>query len=851
MTKITIPDFSLVVLVGPTGCGKSTFARKHFLETEIVSSDHCRAVVSDDETDQSATDDAFDLVHYTAGLRLKRRKLTVIDSTAVQKGAREALVRVAKKHHALPVALVLDIDPNICHQRNEKRENRDFGLRVPRNHSRELRRGLRYLKKDGFAQFHIMRTPEEVDALEIERVPLYNDKRTEKGPFDIVGDVHGCFDEVTSLLEKLGYVIEPYDKEGEDLLVVSHPEGRQAVFVGDITDRGPMNKLALRLVMGMVEQGSGACVIGNHDFKLQKWLRGKKIKIAHGLEDTIKELEASSPEFRSQVDKFINGLISHHWYDDGRLVVAHAGLKEDMHGRGSGAIRSFAMYGETTGEVDEYGLPVRLNWAKEYRGKATVVYGHTPTPDAEWLNETICIDTGCVFGGKLTALRWPERELVSIDAKEEYSEPVKPLGISDDVTAQQENDRILFFDELVGKKRIETRYKNTVVVPAANAAAALEVVSRFSVDPRWLIYVPPTMAPPPTTETGPYLEHPEQAIEYFVNRGVTDLIAEEKHMGSRALMVICRDKEYAKKRFGVEDEKQGIVYTRTGRPFFKDDDFEQEMIERFAKSLTEAKFWDVFHSDWFLLDMEIMPWSAKAQELLQRQYGPTAEAALMSSQALIDVVRFGREVVGLDAVLEKVQKQNENARKFKETMEGYCWQATNIEDYRIAPFHILASEGHVFVDQPHHWHMDMISKFSEFDDILVATKYKRFDASNAEHIKDLIFWWREHTEAGQEGLVIKPNDFIVKGEKGYVQPAMKVRGQDYLRIIYGPDYDLPENIERLRQRGLARKWSLAMREFSLGLEGLHRFVEYKPLMKVHECALGVLALESEPVDPRL
>lgn len=850
--KIEIPDFSLVVLVGPTGCGKSTFARKHFLETEIVSSDHCRALVSDDETDQAATQDAFDLVHYTAGIRLKRRKLVVIDSTAVQKESRASLIKLAKKYHALCIALVLDIDPKVCHERNQERKNRDFGLHVPKNHSRSLRKGLRRLKREGFAQVHIMNTPEDVDALEIERTPLYNDMRDQHGPYDIIGDVHGCFDELVELLETLGYSIDPFEKGSEELITASHPEGRKALFVGDITDRGPRNVDALRLVMGMVEQGSGQCVIGNHDYKLKRWLEGRNVQLKHGLELTVAELEKTSDDFRKKVHAFIHGLIAHHWLDDGKLVVAHAGLKEEMHGRGSGAIRSFAMYGDTTGEVDEYGLPVRLEWARDYRGKAVVVYGHTPTPEAEWLNETICIDTGCVFGGKLTALRWPERKLVSVEARKEYSVPAKPLGGADDLTAQQDHDRLLYFDELIGKRRIETRFNSTVIIPEFNSTAALEVVSRFAVDPRWLIYVPPTMAPSPTAEEGEFLEHPEQAIDYFVMRGVTGLVAEEKHMGSRCLLVICKDKEAAVKRFGVEDGKAGVVYTRTGRPFFKDDAFEAAFVGRVQNAISKAGVWEELQTDWVLLDAELMPWSAKASELLQKQYGPAGRAAYSSADALIEAIGVSDgNIEGLSALKEKALAQKENASKFQTVIDGYCWSTESLDDYKLAPFHILASEGRVYDDHPHSWHMETLKKLSDEDEIIVATRWEAFDATSSEDRERIVSWWLTHTGAGQEGMVIKPASFIAKGDQGYVQPAMKVRGKDYLRIIYGPDYDLPENIERLRKRGLSRKWAMAMREFTLGMEGLHRFVERKPLLKVHECALGVLALESEPVDPRL
>lgn len=851
MTKISIPDFSLVVLMGPTGSGKSSFARKHFRETEIVSSDECRALVSDDEADQAATADAFDLLFYTAGMRLKRRMLTVIDATSVKREDRAKLVALARKYHALPVAMVLDIDPKICFQRNEGRANRDYGEHVPRNHSKALRRGLRGLEKEGFRQVQIMRSPDDVDALEITRDPLWTDRRSDHGPFDIIGDIHGCFDELIELLGKLGYELDPFEDGKEDLISARHPEGRTAMFVGDIVDRGPKNVNALRLVMGMVEEGSAQCVVGNHDFKLNKWLKGRKVQLTHGLDLTVAELEQTTEAFRKTVSEFIWDLRSHFWLADGRLVVAHAGLKEAMHGRGSGAVRSFAMYGETTGEVDEFGLPVRLEWAREYRGKADVVYGHTPMAETEWLNNTLCIDTGCVFGGKLTALKWPERETVTVDARQQYAVPAKPLDHGKALSAQQEHDRLLYFDDYATKMRIETRFRSTIQIPEENSLAALEIMSRFAIDPRWLIYLPPTMAACPTAPEGPYLEHPDQAIDYFAERGVTDLVAEEKHMGSRALLVVTRDSEAAQRRFGVEDGKAGVIYTRTGRPFFKEEAREAEIIARTARAIEQAGLWKELDTDWVLLDAELMPWSAKAQELLQRQYLPTVAAAKASATALLEVLGEAPSIDGLDALKAGADVQLANAAAMGRTIDGYCWAAENIDDFRIAPFHILAAEGRVFADRPHTWHMQTLGALAEHDPILQTTGWKRFNAASAEDRTAIVKWWTEHTNSGGEGIVFKPKAFLEEGKRGLIQPAMKVRGQDYLRIIYGPDYDLPANIERLRQRGLGRKFSLADREFKLGLEGLHRFVEKQPLSKIHACALAVLALESEPVDPRL
>jgi protein phosphatase len=418
------------VLVGASGSGKSTFARTHFLPTEIVPSDFCRGLVSDDENAQDATNDAFELLHYIAGKRMARVRLTVVDATNVQPEARKPLVALARQHHFLPVAIVFDLSERLCQDRNRDRPDRDFGPHVIRNQQRQLKRGLRSLKRKGFRQIHILDSPEAVDAAEIQRTPLWNNKQSEHGPFDVIGDVHGCASELEELLTLLGYqVVEQVDGEFPDGgPVYAHPEGRKALFVGDLVDRGPRILDSIRIARNMVEHGSALAVPGNHDMKLVRALRGRDVQITHGLDHSLAELDALPDEAkqraRDEVVRFLDGLVSHYVFDDGKLVVAHAGMKEEMQGRGSGKVRDFALYGETTGETDEFGLPVRWNWAAEYRGQAIVVYGHTPVPEPEWLNRTINIDTGCVFGGRLTALRYAAQELVSVASRAVYSEPV-------------------------------------------------------------------------------------------------------------------------------------------------------------------------------------------------------------------------------------------------------------------------------------------------------------------------------------------------------------------------------------------------------------------------------------------
>lgn len=264
--------------------------------------------------------------------------------------------------------------------------------------------------------------------MKIKLPELCSNLKNEHGQFDIVGDIHGCFDELCDLLAKLGYEISQTDNvEGAAKFIVKPPEQRKAIFLGDLVDRGPGTPDVLKLVMSMVFSGTALCVPGNHDIKLLRKLKGRDVKISHGLAESLEQLKKESPQFIGDVIIFLDKLVNHYVLDEGNLVVAHAGMKEAYQGRDSGVVRSFALFGETTGETDEYGLPVRYNWAAEYRGRAHVIYGHTPVPKPEWINKTMNIDTGCVFGGQLTALRYPEKTLVQVPARQVYCASPRPF----------------------------------------------------------------------------------------------------------------------------------------------------------------------------------------------------------------------------------------------------------------------------------------------------------------------------------------------------------------------------------------------------------------------------------------
>jgi protein phosphatase len=851
--ELAIPELSLVVLIGISGSGKSTFGRTHFRPTEVISSDFCRGLVADDENDLAATPEAFELLHYIVGKRLKAGRLTVVDATNVQAEGRKQLVAVAREHDVLPVAIVLDVPEGVCVARNAARLDRDFGAQVVRRQRDQLRRGLRGLQREGFRTVHTLHGVEEIAGTSIVRTKLYNDLRSETGPFDVIGDIHGCRAELELLLVELGYSI---DRDDQGRAVGAHRGDRRAVFVGDLVDRGPDTPGVLRLVMGMVAAGDALCVPGNHENKLLRALRGRNVQVTHGLAESLAQLAEEPTEFRAAVERFLDGLISHYVLDGGQLVVAHAGLIQRYQGRASGRVREFCLYGQTTGETDEYGLPVRYPWAQEYRGKAMVLYGHTPVPMPEWVNNTLCLDTGCVFGGRLTALRYPERELVSVGAAQVYYAPARPFPTDPEAAVAEPAGRrepeVLDITDVTGSRVVETRYHKRIGVREENAAAALEVMSRFAIDPRWLLYLPPTMSPVATSTLPDLLEHPAQAFEAFRADGVDLLVCQEKHMGSRAVVLVCRTPEAAEARFGAPGGQLGAVWTRTGRPFFPDE-VSTALIDRLRVALESAGLFDDLDTSWLLLDAEILPWSAKAGQLLRDQYAAVGAAARAALPVAVRTLEQAA-AIGLDVgdLLDRTRSREGNAASFTEAYRRYCWPTQGLTGVRVAPFQVLATEGTVYHERSHHWHLDVVDRLVAADSELVApTRRVSVNTTDPDSMAMATDWWSELTAAGGEGMVVKPAANLTRGRNGLVQPGLKVRGRDYLRIIYGPDYTEPANLQRLLTRGLGHKRSLALREYALGLEALDRVARGEPLWRVHQCVFAVLALESEPVDPRL
>jgi protein phosphatase len=399
---------------------------------------------------------------------------------------------------------------------------------------------------------------------------------------------------------------------------------------------------------------------------------------------------------------------------------------------------------------------------------------------------------------------------------------------------------------------IETQYQKRIGVREENAAAALEVMSRFAIDPRWLIYLPPTMSPVATSSLPDLLEHPAQAFEAFRADGVDQVVCEEKHMGSRCVVLACRTPQAALARFGVPGGELGAVWTRTGRPFFAGPAAEA-LTGRLTSAAEQAGLFEELGTSWLLLDAELLPWSAKAGQLLRDQYAAVGAAARASLPAAVSVLEQAAGA-GLDvtSLLGRTRSRERHAAAFTEAYRRYCWPTDGLAGVRIAPFQLLAAEGNAYHDRPHAWHLGMADRLAATDGDLVAPTRRIFaDTTEPGSVRSATEWWQELTGSGGEGMVVKPAGNLTRGRKGLVQPGLKVRGREYLRIIYGPDYTEPANLDRLRSRGLGHKRSLALREYALGLEALDRAARGEPLWRVHQCVFAVLALESEPVDPRL
>lgn len=862
--RIGLPHAGIVLLIGPSNSGKSTLLNQlieqnEISASEIVSSDAFRLAVSDQDfigwasrpQDEAAvlmdqyqeiSKEAFAMMDAVIEARCRLNKTVFVDATHLWADDRAKYIRLAKKNNVPITAIVLDLPERVLLDRDENREN-PRGKRRIKQQFQVFRNEKRSIKKEGFSSVY---TIKETHGLEFFKHP--NPLEADIGAgIDLIGDIHGCFSEFIRLLLKLGY------QENEDGLYI-HPNGRKFVSVGDVMSRGPESIETMQFFDLHIKADLAYMVDSNHGWKIARWLDGRDVVLSHGDEKVEAEFlhfeklngNEEALALKQKLKELLLSAPSHLVFKKNGvpvLVCTHAGIKDAFIGKDSESVSDFCRYGDTGGFAAD-GKPIRNDWTVSHANRLLIVWGHDPKPKPLMINNTINIDQGAVFGGELTAYRYPEREFVAVKAEQDYS------GMQDNPLVEWEKNRLNppNISKFLHGYSVQTEELGEVKVYEDVIKPAIDAVSHYTVPIEQLVYIPPTMSPTPKPSSlDGYLEHPKEAIEYFRSNGVQTMIAEKKHMGSRAILFLFKNREAAEKHTGIPT--LGTIYTRTGKRFFEKA-IEENLVGHLNSELHRKNYFENHETDYVLFDAEIMPWNLKAKELISSQYAHVAENALLDRSILQDKLTAGIALnTGLQDWLEEYEQKLGNAEIFNGVFQKYCWEVESLQAIQIAPFHVLAHSGQTFFDKPHAWHMQMNRQLAEGSDLFVETEFKMITDEASE--QEVIDWWEAITEDGHEGLIIKPEFYIPRHKGKLLQPAIKVRGRKYLSIIYGMDYLEAKNLSRLKNRNTGKKQKLALKEFALGIEGLLRYRNGESLERVHECVLATLAMESDPVDPRL
>lgn len=858
--QFKLPNGAIVLVIGPSNSGKSTLLQSlvdsgQLLESEIISSDYYRRLVADidfidftavsnDDEDivyeeyQRISEQAFHVLHTVVEARAKLNKVSIIDATNLRGFERVKYFEIAKRQHVPVLALILNTTKEQLLARDVLRDNPRGRKRVLQQFN-TLKYELKTIKKEPFAKIYKVND----ERIEIVREPNKLCLEIESG-FDIIGDIHGCYDEMLVLLKDLGY-----EQRGD---VYVHPTGRRLISVGDIMSRGPKSIETMQFWLNQIEAGLSYMTDSNHGWKLARWLDGKNVSLNHGdelVEQEFTEYEKVHGEEAAKAlkEQFANMLLkapSHYILTKNNMtkaVVTHAGIKDHYIGKESKRISDFCRYGDIQ-QTDSSSKPVRGDWFSQHKTSELIIWGHDVKVQPFKANRTINIDQGVVFGGELTAFQYPEQTLKSVKAFANYA------GTEDNPILEAKNKRFSppNVAQFINGFAVHTTSGDQITIPRENALAAMDTFSHYTLPLEQVIYIPPTMSPTPQTSALPdYLEHPADAFHYYKKNGIQKLIAQKKHMGSRAVIFIAKNKEVAKEL--INSDSLGYITTRTGRAFFEQKE-QQQMVENIHAELVGKNYFEQFNTNFVLMDAEILPWNLKAQSLIDQQYETVAENALMDRYKLIEKLK-ATEHVDVTSWMEEYTDKYKNAARFDAVFKNYCWPTNELSGIQIAPFHILAHSSSANFHQSHSWHMKMNAYLAENSSLFIATEYRLIESEQDE--QEVINWWKDMTENGHEGIVIKPFDFLAYHKGKLLQPAIKVRGREYLRIIYGMDYTNEDTMKKLKQRNPSRKMKNALLEFKLGLEGISRFVSLESSNRVHECALATLALESDTIDPRL
>jgi len=883
MQTISLKHNEIIILSGTSSSGKSMLASTYFHTSQVLSSDFFRSMVSDSHNAKSTPEkadhdhdherfdhisfqeykqvsqDAFDLLKQTLKKRAKHNRLTVIDATSLYLEDIQAYTKIAKENH-VPISIIfLNIPYSQLIENDQKREQTRGTSRIKRQHQllKRLMNQKKILDKAGIREIF------EISSLENIQFDIqspHNVVSIEKG-LDVLGDGHGLLQARINLFKKAGY------EQGEDGLF-RHPKGRKFIYLNDESSRGSLPSQHIKygqypsiaMLVSMkehVEANLAYAVDSNHNYKIWRWLEGRDVTMAHGDEKVVEEFQAFCTEFgetattslKSELALFLKSLPSHLLIEDRgfhRAVVTHAGIKDEMIGKFSREIRDFCRFGPTEG-TDETGKPKRLDWTTEHQNGQLIIWGHEPHVHVTVEKDTINVDTGGFCGHYLSMLRYPEMEVVQ--------EKVTDVFVDDheNPILQKQASRFDFptLSTLMNGFTIQTDF-GTFRAGAKNVQNVIELASTRMAPLEEVFYVPPTMSPTPKTSSlDDFLEHPTEAFDYYKNQGITHVVCQKKHMGSRAYITLFKNKEVGKRYYNRPS--LGSILSRNNAKFFKQ---EEETIVLTKLSEDLQPYFEEMKTDVLVLDTEILPWNLKAKGLITRQYGLTSNAAIHKRKTHLErLLSFQKNrKVDLSEEIHQAKHLLENAEKFHKAFTYYCWDndVQKLEGIKIAPFHVLAFSHKTNFDENHVWHMVQGIRLAELSELMIQTEHKVVNLQDEQAVEETTNWWLDMTAEGHEGMVVKPLHFISHDSyDNIIQPAIKVRGREYLRIIYGMDYLDADNLHILKKRSASKKMKNALNEFKLSMESIKRFIDQESVSRIHECVVAALSYENEKLDPRL
>jgi protein phosphatase len=829
---LTLPQPSALIVLAPSAFPAAQWARRHFTPAQLLDPSDCQALLG--SADLPPSPQAYALAAQAFKLRMEAGTATVLLQAPLEQTGRNFIRSACRAHHMQ--LLVLSIELSV---EELQAWAPDFDRAQWAREQDLLEQNLHFLGKEGVQQHFRVRGAAELDGLEVVWQPLPCDRATLGGPFDLIGSLHGCHDELLRLFVALGY-----SRDTRSQLPV-HPEGRLPVFLGDIADSGPACAETLSLVQAMTEAGLALAVAGNQDRQLLEHLRQDPEADPGALAPWWAHADAAT---RAQALAWLGRLPGHIVLDGGRLVAVHGGIKAEMIGRHTTAITAFCTYGSTPGERSTVQDAPIADWAADLPAGVTVAFAHQPLTRPLDAGNHVALDTACLYGGQLSAFRYPERAWVQVEASAAYLAGEWPAAAEAQAARPHALDRWTLPAELLnGRWLVQTASGFNFTLTDLQYATTLELLQNEAISPRWLIYLPPSMSPPQPATLPGFLEHPNEAFSYYEKKGQTHVVVQEKCDGPRAVVVLCRDTDAAEARFGDGSGRIGVVYSRRGRPLLDPAD-ENTLLAELHAAATDSGLWAALRTDWLCLEGQLTgrrftPGKNKEEGRIAAGVAAAWPRALdLLAQSTSDAPEF-----------LAMRAQMEAQAAAAQALARDCTPADGDEgSWYFTPYHLLAAQSGDFFDRSHVWHLEQLAAFTQGNAAHVrALRTQVIDLQDHDGRRALTDWWQDLSDQGAPGIIVKPMTLELVVNQEYLQPALKVRGREALRKVYGPYYTLPDALEHHRRRSLKERRELVVRHFALGKEALQRFVAGKAHQEVLQAVFTHIAISTMDDNPLL